>query len=220
MIGSSSGRSITWPLPPLLRPRAAPPSPRRRRTGPATMSASASGGSTGGRSAKPFLEAKPDIASTSVPKPGRSRYGPSWPKPVMRTMTSAGLRACSTSGAEPHLLQRAGPEILDQHVAVRQQVEQHVAPGLRRAGSAPGSSCCGHRPSSAGSWPLTRQARSGSPFSRVLDLDHLGALIGQLQAHHVAGDQARQVDHADAVQRRRGGRVEFDTCGIICARLS
>ena len=65
------------------------------------MSAIASGGSTGGRSPKPFFEAKPDIASTSVPKPGRSRYGPSWPKPVMRTMIRPGLRACSTSGPSP-----------------------------------------------------------------------------------------------------------------------
>ena len=34
------------------------------------MSASAVGGSTGSRSAKPVLAAKPDMPSTSVPKPG------------------------------------------------------------------------------------------------------------------------------------------------------
>ena len=35
------------------------------------MSAMASGGSTGSRSSKPLREAKPDMASTRVPKPGR-----------------------------------------------------------------------------------------------------------------------------------------------------
>ena len=65
------------------------------------MSAIASGGSTGARSAKPFLAANPLSPSTSEPNPGRSRYGPSWPKPEIRTITSAGLRACSTSGPSP-----------------------------------------------------------------------------------------------------------------------
>ena len=65
------------------------------------MSAIAKGGSTGGRSSNPFLDAKPDIASTSVPNPGRSRYGPSWPNPVMRTIISPGLRACRKSGPRP-----------------------------------------------------------------------------------------------------------------------
>ena len=35
-------------------------------------------------------------------------------------------------------------------------------------------------------------------------------MIGQLQADHVAGDQAGDVHHTDTVQRRGGGRVEFD----------
>ncbi len=35
-------------------------------------------------------------------------------------------------------------------------------------------------------------------------------MIGQLQADHVAGDQAGQVHHADAGQRRLGGGVELD----------
>src|SRR5690349_8182223 len=39
---------------------------------------------------------------------------------------------------------------------------------------------------------------------RVLDLDDLGAVIGELQAQHVAGDEARQVDRADALERPVG----------------
>ena len=59
------------------------------------------GGSTGSRSGKPLNDAKPEMPSTSVPKPGRRRYGPVWPHPEMRTMTSLGLRACRISGASP-----------------------------------------------------------------------------------------------------------------------
>ena len=44
---------------------------------------------------------------------------------------------------------------------------------------------------------------------RVFNLDDIGAMIRQLQADHIAGNQAGQVDHPDAVQRRLGGRIEF-----------
>jgi hypothetical protein len=46
--------------------------------------------------------------------------------------------------------------------------------------------------------------------ARVLDLDHLRTLIGKLEAHHVARHQARQIDHANAVERGTGVRFEFD----------
>src|SRR5215471_11679661 len=65
------------------------------------MSASASGGSTGSRSGKPVRAANPLIASTSVPNPGSGAYGPVWPKPDTRTITSPGFRACSRSGPRP-----------------------------------------------------------------------------------------------------------------------
>ena len=99
------------------RPRAARPSPHRRRTAPRPCRpAPAAAAPAGGRRSRSST-AKPDIASTSVPKPGRSRYGPSWPKPVMRTMISFGLRACSTSGPSPISSSVPGPIVLDQHLA-------------------------------------------------------------------------------------------------------
>lgn len=36
-----------------------------------------------------------------MPKPGRELFGPVWPKPVMRSMTSFGLIADSTSQPMP-----------------------------------------------------------------------------------------------------------------------
>ncbi len=41
-----------------------------------------------------------------------------------------------------------------------------------------------------------------------LDLDDVGAEIGELERQHVAGDQPRQVEHAHAGERSGGGRVE------------
>ncbi len=120
-----------------LRPRAAPPSPRRRRTAPPPCRPSpAAAAPARGRRSRSWPRSR-SCASTSVPNPGRSRYGPSWPKPETRTMTSAGLRACSTSGPSPIVLQRAGPVVLDQHLAAGREVEQRRrAPPVRRRLSA------------------------------------------------------------------------------------
>ena len=46
----------------------------------AIPSASPNGGSVGGPSGSPVCAAKPLMASASVPKPGRERYGPELPE--------------------------------------------------------------------------------------------------------------------------------------------
>ena len=68
---------------------------------PATLSAMAKGGSTGGRSAKPFIAAKPLIASINEPKPPLSANSPVCPQPEMRTTTSRGFNACSAARPRP-----------------------------------------------------------------------------------------------------------------------
>src|ERR1700693_5222312 len=45
---------------------------------------------------------------------------------------------------------------------------------------------------------------------RRLDLDDGGAEIGELERQHVAGDQAREIEHAHAVERAPGARIETD----------
>ena len=66
-----------------------------------TSSVNAMGGSVGPPSGSPLTLAKPDIASAIEAKPGRSRYGPVWPKPVTRVITSLGFTASRTSGSSP-----------------------------------------------------------------------------------------------------------------------
>src|SRR5262249_5215167 len=45
---------------------------------------------------------------------------------------------------------------------------------------------------------------------RRLDLNDVRAKIGQLQRQHVAGDEAREIEHPDAIERASRGGVEFD----------
>ena len=59
--------------PAAARPRAAPPSRRRRHTSRRSCRPLPAAAAPADDPAKPFLAAKPDIASTMVPKPGRSR---------------------------------------------------------------------------------------------------------------------------------------------------
>jgi len=82
----------------------------------ATESARYIGGSTGSRSANRSIDANPDMASISVPKPGRCAYGPVWPHPEMRIITRPGLRSKSKLGTQAHLFQRARPKALHENL--------------------------------------------------------------------------------------------------------
>jgi hypothetical protein len=46
--------------------------------------------------------------------------------------------------------------------------------------------------------------------ARRLDLYHLGAEVAELERGHVAGDEAREVEHAHAVERPLAGGIEGD----------
>jgi hypothetical protein len=113
-------------------------------------------------------------------------------------------------GAETHRFQRAGPVVLDQHLAGVQQIQQHVAPGRGTQVDRQALLVAGVN------FPMQRQSLDAPGAQRiadfrVLDLDDLGSLIGKLQAHHVAGNEAGQVHNTDTIQRRWGGRVEFNS---------
>ena len=127
------------------------------------MSASAIGGSTGSRSGKPFRSANPDIASTSVPNPGRSRYGPVWPNPETRTTTRPGLSVSSASGARPISSRRPGMKF---------STSASASPASRRTSARPSASrrltdtlfLLRQYVFQCVCTALSPQARSGSPF--------------------------------------------------------
>ncbi len=140
------------------------------------------------------------MLSTRVPKPGRSRYGPSWPQPETLTTISPGLRRCSSAGASPIASSVPGrkfsistwaPAIRSakQFAAARRaQVQRHALFVARI-----------DLPVDADPVGLPGAQRV-APF-RVLDLDHLGAEIGELQADHVARHEPRHVDDPHPVER-------------------
>src|SRR5437773_3286503 len=93
--------STTWPRPETWSRYRRAASTALAPASAATMSAIGKDGSVGGPSASPVVWAKPLIASTIVPKPGRSRYGPSCPQPDTRANTSFGFAAESASQPSP-----------------------------------------------------------------------------------------------------------------------
>ena len=140
------------------------------------------------------------MLSTSVPKPGRSRYGPLCPQPETRTITRRGLRACSTVRAEPHFFERPGPEILDQHLARRGQIEQQIAPA-RLAQAQRDALLVARIEFPVDADPAALPGAQRIALYRVLDLDDLRPEIGELRGHRVAGDEPRQIDDPDTVER-------------------
>ena len=92
----------------------------------AMPSASPNGGSVGGPSGSPVIAAKPLIASANEPNPGRRAYGPIWPNPVTRAMTSRGLPGEQASGASPQRSSVPGTEVLDEHVGAGGELDEQV----------------------------------------------------------------------------------------------
>jgi len=109
---------------------------------------------------------------------------------------------------EAHRLQGAGAVILDQHLRAAHQPEQQLA-------SARLAQVERHAPLVAGvdlprhGHPLRAPVAQRIALARRLDLDHVGAVVGELQAQHVAGHQPRQVQHPQPVERPAVRRVEL-----------
>jgi hypothetical protein len=109
---------------------------------------------------------------------------------------------------QAHLLERAGAIVLDQHLRRAGEAEQQLAPGVLAQIEAEALLVA------RVDLPPQRHAlRLPVPevvaAARLLDLDHLGAEVGQHVRQDVARDQARQVQHPHAIERAPRGRVEL-----------
>src|SRR6266566_1156148 len=121
---------------------------------------------------------------------------------------STGSRSGKQVRAERHLLERAGAEILDEHVGALGEPQQRLLP-------ARDAQIEHDRALVAGvNLPEQRLAVVEPIAQRVavrrLDLGHFGAEIGELQREHVAGDEPRQIDDAHALERPALGWIEPD----------
>ena len=116
------------------------------------------------------------------------------------------LRAFSVVVTQAPLLQRAGPEVLDDDVGALDEIEEEVAArGLAQI-ERDGFLVAGvHRPEEvmAVEFGLSPGAQRVGR-SRRLDLDDLGAHVAEQPARERPGDQRADLDDADAVQRAGG----------------
>ena len=173
---------------------------------PVASSVRAIGGSSGWPSGSPLMAANPPIASAIVANPGRPAYGPSWPNPEIRVIDESRVAGVQHVGAEPELLQPPGPEVLDEHGGVGDEAEQDVAVGVvlevedDRALAAVGEL----EPQALAVALVAPRHRAQAVAVGALDLDHVGAVVGEVAGAVGAGDHRRQVEHADVGEGERG----------------
>src|SRR5215471_6678483 len=109
--------------------------------------------------------------------------------------------------AETHRFECAGVEILDQHLRGGDEVEKQFAPAwFPQAQRHALLIAAVDLPMDADAVGLPGAQRVAA--LGVLDLDHLGAEIGELQADHIARYEARHVDDPHPVERTRRARLE------------
>ena len=122
-----------------------------------------------------------------------------------------GVELVQPVGPEPPALHHAGPEVLDQHVGVRDEaLEQLAALGpaeVERDGALVARDDL--PPQAVAVLAVAVGARGVA--ARVLDLDHVGAVVAEQHRGDRRGVDRAQVEHADAVRaaRAQGG------CGAV-----
>jgi len=102
--------------------------------------------------------------------------------------------------AEAHFFQPSGPEIFDQDIGAFDQPQQNFnSVGFAQVEGQAFFVAGVGLPMAINAVILPGAQRIA--LSRCFDLDDLGTEIGQLQGQHIAGDQPRQIEDADAIQR-------------------
>jgi hypothetical protein len=116
--------------------------------------------------------------------------------------------------SKPHAFQRARPIVLDQNLGALDEIEQQFL-ALRFAQIERQTQLVAGVGLPEQGMAFDAPGAQGVTLVRILDLDHLGAKIGQLQRHHVAGDETRQVEHRDAVEGARCGWSKRRHCDFL-----
>ena len=206
-IGSSSGRSMTWPAAALDLDPAQRDHHRERAVEP--------GDHVGQRGRRQYRLAVGEAGARGIARHAldqRAEAGPVAIRPALPPARDAHdhkprIARVQHVRAEPHFFERAGPEILDQHLARRGEIEQQLAP-LRLAQAQRDALLVARVEFPVDADPAALPGAQRIAFYRVLDLDDLRPEIGELRGHRVAGDEPRQIDDPDAVERTVGGGIE------------
>ena len=109
--------------------------------------------------------------------------------------------------ADPQPLHHAGAEALEQHVGLAHEPQQHLAPRVGLQVDADRALVAVERQEQRAARallrPLVARRRPAHVVAepRVLDLQHVGAEVGQQPRAEAARQQPREVEHADALER-------------------
>ena len=165
-----------------------------------------------GRAAQPQQAAAREVVHV-VPR--AVAVGPFLPVAGDRAVDEPGVLLAQALVADAEPVEHAGAERLEQHVVHAHEPQQHLPSRLRlevepdralaavereeqrRGGARLHALVPGRRPADVVAEP------------RVLDLEHVGAVVGEQQRAVAAGQQPRQVQHPDPVQR--SGHAAFSS---------
>ena len=112
---------------------------------------------------------------------------------------------CSQSPRDAPFVQRAGAEILDQHVVVRDQLaEQRLAVGLAQVERDAPLVAVGDLPPQRHAVLVRREPPQRIAGAGHFHLQHFRAEIGEQGRGKGAGDHGRDVEHAEARERAGG----------------
>src|SRR5213078_146194 len=137
-----------------------------------------------GSSAPPCACIRPEQAWKIGSKPGRVASGPDEPQPVIEVWTRSGFTSWSVSQPRP-----------SRSISPAREVEEDLAPL--------GALQIEHQRALAA---VPADEAEGRHAERIavgrLDLEHLGAEVGEQHGAEGAGDEARQVEDTDALEAR------------------
>ncbi len=131
----------------------------------------------------------------------------------MWQLTMSGLMRWSSVAREPDLLHDAGPEVVEHDVGGRDQLAQHLlAFGAAQVERQRALVAVERREVEAEAVAHDALLAHRVAVVDVLDLDHLGAHVREEHRAERAGQDARQVDDADALQLHGKAERESESC--------
>ena len=165
----------------------------------------------------------------AAPRPERGRVvgglvgvGPSHAEPVAPRVDEPGVDGAQLVDTEPEAVERVGEEVGEEHVGGADEPEQQLAPLVRahvEADAALATVRELHRLVHAAVGdpqdPLAHEAAVAVAGDGVLDLDDVGAPVGEQRARHGDEEELRELHDAHAVEHRHRRRAH---CGLPMLR--